>query len=92
MDRGTQNGGLDAVPDVLSVQETRLKHPDKVISATRWCIRRGWHVAHGIARSSGPVPTQSSSGVAVAVQQSIGSEHVAAVQLSGCRSRSVIRE
>eukprot|EP00959_Pyramimonas_sp_CCMP1952_P198076 4143145-Pyramimonas_sp.AAC.1 len=92
MDHGTQNGGLDVVPDVLSAQETRLKNSDKVISATRWCTRRGWHVAHGMAHSTGPGPTQSSSGVAVAVQQSIASEHVTSIELGGSTSRFVIRK
>eukprot|EP00959_Pyramimonas_sp_CCMP1952_P179133 3744771-Pyramimonas_sp.AAC.1 len=58
MDRGGQHGGLQEVPDVLCAQETRLKNPGKVSSATRWCNRRGWHVAHGQARSTGPGPSQ----------------------------------
>ena len=61
----------EADPDVLCLQETRVKLSSGLASASAWARSRGFDLAGDLAASTGPGATQSSAGVAIAVRHNV---------------------
>ncbi|CAK0845002.1 unnamed protein product, partial [Prorocentrum cordatum] len=71
---GAESWGLvQSKFQVVTLQETRLKSPDKIISAQSWACRNGHQVSLGKALSTGDGPLQSSGGVGILVAGEIAS-------------------
>ena len=70
-----KDGGEDLgcqLPDVLCVQEHRIKVPGIFHAARAWTQARGYDMNGGLAISTGPKASMSSAGVATAVGTNIG--------------------
>ncbi|CAK0827738.1 unnamed protein product [Prorocentrum cordatum] len=71
---GAASWGLVQIKfQVVTLQETRLKPPDKIISAQSWACRNGYQVSLGKALSTGDGPLQSSGGVGILVAGELAS-------------------
>ena len=64
-------------PQLVAVQETRMKTAQAEERAIGWGVQRQFAIQTGRAASTGPGPSESSGGVALAVQQHIASTSVA---------------
>eukprot|EP00959_Pyramimonas_sp_CCMP1952_P177513 3710832-Pyramimonas_sp.AAC.1 len=53
------------LPDIVFLQEHRLKGAFRRASARKWCTQRGFKVSVPLADSTGAGPTESSAGCAV---------------------------
>ena len=53
------------IPQLVAVQETKLKHEHQVASAQTWCEARGWKSVFGRAVSTGPTTVHASAGTSL---------------------------
>eukprot|EP00959_Pyramimonas_sp_CCMP1952_P140188 2933779-Pyramimonas_sp.AAC.1 len=60
--------GVPVLPDVLCLQEHRLKDAFRHQSVVKWAQQRGFQTSMTKANSTGPGPTESSAGCAVLSQ------------------------